>query len=689
MTETPKHLRGLNPPQREAVERTAGPLLVLAGAGTGKTRVVTTRIVQILHKGVPPSAICAVTFTNKAAREMRERVMGLLPGHDIRAMVVSTFHSLGLRILREFGQEIGGGKEATVADESDQSSILEDALREGGISRKAMHPKDAKWRISEWKNEGIDPEVVLERSHDPADALLAHVWMRYDEELRRRRLLDFDDLILMPLHLLRDDASARAALQDRWRYVMVDEYQDTNGCQFQFVRYLAGERNNLCVVGDDDQSIYGWRGADADRILRFTRDVPDAHVVTLEQNYRSTNQILEASHRLIENNLSRRPKKLWSALGEGEQVRLYVASDEKDEIDHLMSRLQMLDASGGEFSWNDCAILFRANSQCRPLETALRGREFPYRVVGTRSFFDRREVRDLLCFLRLARNPKDDSAFLRVANVPPRGIGKGSVDRASVAAAERRSSLYETIHEHPEVVSGPAQRGFEALHSALDTLRRAESFGEAFETFVEQIQYRDHLRQAIEDPLELDARLGIVAELIETASEPGPDGERRDLGSFLDALALREDKQSKREGKGNQEEEAITLITMHAAKGLEFPYVWIIGLEDGIVPHARSVAEAAAEGPGDDLTALEEERRLLYVGMTRAQRRLTLSYCSERVRFGKPMPTKPSRFLDEIDQETLEVMSALDETPADEESGKAWIQQMRSKFSETESWEDW
>ena len=670
-------LKTLTPPQLDAVTTTSGPMLVLAGAGTGKTRVVTCRIAEILGLGMAPETICAVTFTNKAAREMRERASGLLPNKDLSGMVISTFHSLGLRILREFGTEAGFKKHANIADESDQLAILTDALRESGISRSALRPQDARWRISGFKNAGLLPDVVMEDAAGGLDSALAVAYERYEQELNRRGLFDFDDLILKPLTVFQKATGVLDVLRNRWRYVMVDEYQDTNGCQYQMIRDLAGPRQNLCVVGDDDQSIYAWRGADPTRILRFTQDFPKAKVVTLDQNYRSTGKILFAANTLIVENRERREKKLWSALGEGDPITLYRAEDEKDEVDFVASRI-LSTRRETNMPWKDAAVLFRANSQCRPLEIALRARQIPYRVVGTRSFFDRREVRDILSFLRLIRNENDDGAFLRIINVPARGIGKGSIDKIIEWAAEMRTGLLPAmVARRLDLPSKASQAALEfaELLTSISDLAVKSGVANAIHELVERTQYKAHLAMVVEDPLELQGRLAVVDDLVESAKAHDAKGGAT-LDGYLDALALRDDERS----ESKDDSDAVTLLTMHAAKGLEYPLVFLVGLEEGILPHANSLGEAEDDGVPDD-RAVEEERRLFYVGITRAQRRLTFSYAARRTRFGRDQEREYSRFLDEIGMDTLKTIDARDETPADQNTGKATFAQIRAALA--------
>ncbi len=669
-----RHLSGLNREQSLAVRTTAGPLLVLAGAGTGKTRVVTCRIAELIAIGVRPEAILALTFTNKAAREMRERVHTVLEGTDVSGMVVSTFHALGLRLLREFGHRLGYSRETTIADSADQSELIADLLREAGIRRDRMHPRAAHFKISMWKNAALTPDQAEDRAEDDLDISLAHVYQRYEEELFRRRLLDFDDLILKVLLLVEKDAEVLRTLRDRWQYLLVDEYQDTNGTQYRLLRHLAMPRANLCVVGDDDQSIYGWRGADSERILGFAKDFPGAKTVALEQNYRSTTAILDLANLLIAQNQHRHDKKLWSETKDGPPVELYVAEDEKDELDWIASCLLRYKQRSG-LKWEDLCVLFRANRQCRPLEQALRGRQIPYRVVGTSSFFDRREVRDLLSYAKLAANPKDDGSFMRIANVPARGLGRGTLEKLMAFAATKRAPLVEMLDEHQADIPAAAREGGRALLDLLKGLRETTArsgIGAAFAELVEKSGYAHHVRQTIEDPLELTARLKVVDEVVDMAKAASGT----DLVKWLTELSLESEPDR---GKKEQEKPGVTLLTMHAAKGLEYPVVFIVGVEEGTLPHTRSLDDEddAAATPGK---GIEEERRLFYVGLTRARRHLHVSYARERQRFGKAETRVPSRFIEDIGMERFKMVTADSEPPVTEQDGKEWLARIRASF---------
>ncbi len=674
MAET--HREGLNPQQLAAVLKTRGPLLVLAGAGTGKTRVVTSRIAELLEQGARPREILAVTFTTTAAREMKERVRAVLRGRDLDGMIISTFHSFGLRLLRE-RQRASGSDVLEIADAADQMELTTDALRECGLRREVVHPRFARFKISLWKNAAIMPDAALEDADDEESEGAARAFERYEDLLARRRLVDFDDLILKPLHLLDSDPKFRGQMQERFGWILVDEYQDTNACQARILKHLAGEKRNLCVVGDDDQSIYGWRGADAERILAFKKDFPGAQLIALEQNYRSTGAILDAANALILNNTRRQEKRLWSAAGAGTKPQLYRAEDDKDEMDFVASRIQKLLKAGQKFE--DLSVLFRANSQCRPLELALRERQIPYQIVGTRSFFDRREVRDLLGYFRLLANPRDDSAFLRVVNTPARGIGRGTVEKASGAAAAAHTGLLDGLRAESANLTGTAREGAREFLALLDSLQATlaeRGMGAAFDHLLEQTGYRHHLKMVTEDARELLQRDQVVDDLVEMARGHGMGG----LGPFLDSLALGDDDIRKPK---DEKPRGVTLLTMHAAKGLEFPVVFLIGLEEGLLPHGRTVVEeeeALEENPGRTSNAIEEERRLFYVGMTRARRTLYLSWAATRCRRGRTDLREPSRFLAEVGDDLVETAEDDRSEPLDSAGAKSWAESIRQRL---------
>ena len=638
-------LKGLNAEQERAVRTTEGPLLVLAGAGTGKTRVITVRIAHLLAKGVPPEAILGVTFTNKAAREMRERVAALVGTKRAEAVTLGTFHALCLRLLREFRDAAGLAGGFTICDAADQISAVRGALRELRIADTAIQPAVLQSRISLFKNRLVASDDYLEQAADDEEELVGRAWRRYEEHLRRARTLDFDDLLLFTVKLLKDE-KVRRALGKRWRYVLVDEYQDTNGPQYEIVRSIAGGHRNLCVVGDDDQSIYGWRGADVSKILAFEREFAGAEVVRLETNYRSTDQILSAANRVIAHNPARHDKSLRSALGDGDPILQVVAEDEVAEADHVARDIRRL-VDRGEAELGDFAVLFRTGNQPRVFEAQFRARGLPYVLVGGMSFFDRKEVRDLLAFLKLVANPDDEVSLLRVVNTPPRGIGKGTLEKLLEHATGRGVSLARVVDDPQAPAGVPA--------AAVDTIRRFRerlaAIGQAHgvgakrargrlvdlvQRVIDEVAYREEVDRCYPDPTTRDLRWGAVEEVLNFAQNHAARKRGASLLTFLEELALTANDDPT--DSESERRDAVTLMTLHAAKGLEFPRVYLVGLEEGLLPHERSVAE----------DSIEEERRLMYVGITRARRHLTLSHAGARARFGRRVESMPSRFLFEV-----------------------------------------
>lgn len=640
-------LRGLNEPQREAVTTLQGPLLVLAGAGTGKTRVITFRMANLLASGVPAENILAMTFTNKAAGEMRERV-GQLVGQTGEGLTVSTFHSFCLEVLRAHKQEIGFAGGFSLCDGADQLTHCRAALRELHVGSKSLTPPQLSARISLLKNRVVDPEQALEQAGDTFEELVARGYRRYQDRLRAAQQLDFDDLLTELLRLYREHEEVLARHQERYQYLLVDEYQDTNQVQYDILRRLAGDRQNLCVVGDDDQSIYSWRGADITKILSFDKDYAGTKVVRLETNYRSTRDILSLANRLIVHNTDRHPKELRSHIGSGELVQAVLMKDEDYEAEYIVRQILELtrgreDAAQGTEGprpFSDFAVLFRTAVQARCFEAELRLKDVPYRLVGGMSFFDRKEVRDLLAYLRLASHPHDEPSLLRALNAPPRGVGKTSLERALEWATAQGCSLLTAFQE-----AGPEARIPDAARrTVVDLAARMGQLAEQFagdqlvaliERIVEEADYRREVTRAYPDPSEAEKRWQAVEELANMAEGYVRRSRKRSsLQGFLDEVTLIQDDRDKDDDRREQ----VTLMTLHASKGLEFPQVYLVGLEEGILPHGRAVAE----------DTIEEERRLCYVGITRAQRVLTLSYCNERARFGTRVPCHPSRFLFEI-----------------------------------------
>lgn len=633
-------LSGLNPEQRSAVSTTEGPVLVLAGAGSGKTRVVTMRIAHLMEKGVPPSAILALTFTNKAAGEMRERVAALVGKERAQQMFCGTFHSFCVRLLRRYGESIGLDKKFTLCDSSDQLSIAKGALRELRVGEKSISPGELKAKISLAKNRLQHHESALEAAKDDEDELVAKAWARYEDQMARSRVLDFDDLLVKAVELLRTSEASTAALRERFRYVMVDEFQDTNAPQFEVVRRIVSEHRNLCVVGDDDQSIYGWRGADSTKILGFERDFPGAKVIRLETNYRSTEPILTAANKLIVHNSKRHDKELRSHLGEGDPVRLFGLESEGEEAD-FTAREILGEVRSEKALFKDYCVLLRTAAQARPFETQFRARGIPYILVGGQSFFDRKEVRDVLAYLRLLVNRDDETAFLRVLNRPPRGIGKTSLDRAMNYAIENGISVMRAFELGEDVPKLPklAIETVRQLRHNLDYLGRddpKDAMVKRIEDMLEIFDYRAEVNRAYPDEHTQELRWNVVEEVVEMAANFVANRKRPTLAKFLEDLTLQAEDKKDDDKVGKKD--AVTLMTLHAAKGLEFPRVYLVGMEEGYLPHLRSVHE----------DTVDEERRLGYVGITRAQFQLTLTYCLERSKFGRKVASHPSRFLFEI-----------------------------------------
>ena len=632
----PALLASLNPAQREAVSTTEGPLLVLAGAGTGKTRVITTRIAYLLSRGVDPVNILAVTFTNKAAGEMRERVSHLA-GPQAKGITVGTFHAFCAKVLRDHGHALGLPKKFTICDASDQLGAVKSAMRELRVHETTMHPSALMARVSLAKNRMQTPEGFLAEGSGGRDQLVGSVWQRYREFLARTRSLDFDDLLLEAVRLLRDHEKVRAHYRDRYRYVLVDEYQDTNHPQYEIVKQIGGVHRNVCVVGDDDQSIYGWRGADIQKILGFHRDFEGAKVVRLQTNYRSTRPILDAANAVIRKNAARHEKALESARGHGEPVRFTRLSDETAEalfvVREMRNLLRLEEAKPQDF-----AILCRTQVQFRPFEGELRANGLPYVVSGGMSFFDRKEVRDIVAYLKLAVNPRDETSLLRIINIPARGVGKASLDRVLAFATEHGISAAEAFERASEIdgLSPSAVEGYRKLRDAIDGSGLSEAGAELvprLQRFLETIAYRDEVTRLYAEPMTREARWAGVLEVLNFAENHVRRAPEPSLHGFLEDIAL-----TSGDTPGEQTEvrkDAVMLMTLHAAKGLEFPHVFLVGMEEGILPHARAVAEGA----------VEEERRLAYVGITRAMKTLTMSFAFERAKHGRLARSTPSRFL--------------------------------------------
>ena len=635
----------LNPAQLEAVNHTDGPLLVLAGAGSGKTRVITHKIGALVTGGMPAYSIAAVTFTNKAAREMRQRAAALLDKDTARQLRISTFHTLGLNILRREYGNLGYKRGFTILDAHDSRALVKELLRSDNADTEAAVDM-ACAAISNWKSELVDPQTALAIAADDLEAARARQYAAYQRALQAYNALDFDDLIARPVFLFRELPQVLEAWQDRIGYVLGDEYQDTNNAQYQLMRQLVGTRGAFTVVGDDDQSIYAWRGARPDNLKRLAEDFPALRVIKLEQNYRSAGRILDAANGLIGNNPHLFDKRLWSAHGPGERIRVMAARDGSDEADRVaMEIMRQRMERGGD--WADFAVLYRGNHQARPFEQALRTLQVPYSVTGGMSFFDRSEVKDVLAYLRLIANPDDDAAFLRIINVPRREIGTVTLEKLGAFAAERGLGLLAASMEAGLHAVLPA-RAVERLHGFArriiergDQAERGEPVDELARDLLDELGYRDWLFENARDPRQAETAGENLDELLDWLAKASRDEEAPTLADALRRLSLLDllDRES-----GEERDDRVRLMTLHAAKGLEFPVVFLVGCEEELLPHRANL-----EGPG-----LEEERRLAYVGITRAQRRLFLSYARRRKRFGESLECTPSRFLEELPAETLE-----------------------------------
>jgi len=644
----------LNPPQREAAGHGAGPLLILAGAGSGKTRVITFRIAHLLDQGVPPEAICAVTFTNKAAEEMRERVSHLVNNRSVASkLTIGTFHALGLQVLRTERKALGVPRGFVIYDGSDQMGLIREAMRSIHDGDRRLDAKAILARISLAKNAFIGPDEFKGNPADDYDAMTAHVYPKYQEQLRSCAAFDFDDLIVEPVRLWQKDPDARERWNSKFQYVMVDEFQDTNRAQLRMVQALIQKHNNLVVVGDDDQSIYSWRGADPSNILGFDKLFPTAKIVKLEQNYRSTKSILAAANTVIANNKDRHGKTLWTQLGDGELITHAVASTAEAEAQWVAREIVTL-VKGGR-RWSDIAILYRSNIQSKLLEEELRTHEVPYVMYGGQQFYERKEVKDILAYLRIAVSPRDELALRRVINYPTRGVGAQSIDKLVATAHCSGATMWDAL-ETTEV-TGPARTGIEKFKTAVERLRHGIENGhnlvDSTKSLIEDIGLYDDLRSASPSLSAAQRRIDNVQGLLNSLQRWMDKGKGMDkLAEYLRHMSL----DSSNDDKKDTEGEKVVLTTLHGAKGLEFPVCFMIGLEEELLPHARTLNPQATDVmDADHATDVSEERRLCYVGITRAQRKLYLTRATTRVSRGRIMPRTPSRFLLEIPDELLEI----------------------------------
>ena len=666
-------MHDLNPPQRDAARHVDGPLLVLAGAGSGKTRVITRKIAYLIEEcGIAARNIAAVTFTNKAAREMKSRVAELMAsrGSSARGLMVSTFHNLGLNILRKEFAHLGYRSGFSIFDQQDALAVLRDLMGKD-FAADSEHAEQCQWQISEWKNDMIMPEQAMIIAEDEQQGAAAKVYQRYVAALHAYNAVDFDDLILKPVLLFRDFPDVLKKWQAKIHYLLVDEYQDTNGCQYELVKQLVGIREGLTVVGDDDQSVYSWRGAKPENLVQLQKDFPRLKLIKLEQNYRSMGRILRVANQLISNNPHIFEKKLWSARGEGDAIRVIACRDEFHESEKVVSEL-LYHKLKHNAEFKDYAILYRSNHQSRPIEQILREHDVPYILTGGTSFFSRVEVKDIMAYLRLLANQDDDNAFLRVINTPRRGIGATTLQTLGNYAAERKTSMFGACFEMglADKITAKALGHLEYFSKWLvDIADRAENSDlmEAIRDMIEEIDYRAWLEEVTGDPNQAIRRMENVEELLVWIQRIiDKDTEKQSIGDIASRLILMD--LLERQADENQED-AVSLMTLHASKGLEFPHVYIIGMEEEILPHRTSIEE-------DDV---EEERRLTYVGITRAQRSLVFTMANSRKRYGEKVDCDESRFLRELPPEDLIWTSEKTKVDPEErkERGKAHMSNIR------------
>ncbi len=673
------HLGSLNPQQREAVITTDGPVLILAGAGTGKTRVITSRIAYMISRGVAPSNVLGVTFTNKAAREMQERVRSLIPrkkqktnDEPTEKPTICTFHSLCARILRRHIEKLGYKRNFVIYTESEQLGAIRKILSHVSAKGEKTDPRHVLSLVSKVKNA---PSGKIQFSDPNAAVLIDLVLKRYQSALKASNAVDFDDLIGLTLQLFEEHPSSLEACRALYRYVMVDEYQDTNGAQFKLVKMLTEEHRNLCVVGDDDQSIYGWRGAEISNLLDLEKHFPEVKVVKLEQNYRSTNTILNAANAVIKNNPKRRPKSLWSEQGQGSPILLQTYTSDEEEAQGVVDEIEF-NRMSRKIPWGEHAILLRTNIQARALETALRKEKVRYRLVGGQSWFDRREIKDFLAFMRTLQNPHDEVSLLRIANVPARGLSDVTMERILAASQERSCSVYAAM-QHTDVLDSFLTRAREAIGEFVELIEGHRTklevepdllLSEWAEAFMNEIGYYDELRRCEKNEETAENRIRSLKDLIQTLDEyaPGKPDLGRRLQAFLEEITLDSERESDKEDKADQ----VTLITMHSCKGLEYPHVFIVGMEDGLLPHTRSKEEGT----------MDEERRLFYVAITRAKKTLSISHCQTRRKYGQSMPCHPSRFLKELPEDLVERAEDRMSEPTEQDQGKSLFESMRASL---------
>ena len=671
------NLDTLNPAQREAVEKTEGPVLILAGAGSGKTRVLTTRIGHLIEdKGVQPANILAITFTNKAANEMRERVEETLES-DASDMWISTFHSCCVRILRKDINRIGYNRSFVIYDSADQVTLVKDCLKELNLNDKVFEPKMIISTISGAKDKLYDPkQFKAMHMNDNRMSKIADVYALYQDRLKRNSELDFDDLIFKTVELLKSDKEVLDYYRNRFKYIMVDEYQDTSKAQYELIKILAKEHQNICVVGDDDQSIYGWRGADIRNILEFEKDYDDVHVVKLEQNYRSTQIILDAANTVISNNIERKRKRLWSEKKDGELIKIQVAQDEIEESDFVADMIAKISREQNR-SYKDFAVLYRANAQSRSVEDALNRSQIPYNIYGGTKFYERKEIKDLIAYLRVIQNPQDDISIKRIINVPRRGIGLRTIEKIEDRASLKQESIYsvlidiETNSEISTKARNSISEFVDNVIGTLRTMREVYPVSKLIEKVIESIDYYGYIDELYKgDKEEAEERKDNVKEFISVAMEFEQNSEEKDLETFLTGVALTS------ESSEEEEIDKVSLMTIHTSKGLEFPVVFIVGMEDGLFPIARAVRSMSD-------SEIEEERRLCYVGITRAKEILYLTLTQKRTLYGKTNPSIASRFMEELPKECIERLNSAEKELSYSKANYNVLDKYKQKYMNT------
>ena len=664
------NLHKLNPQQRKAAETIKGPLLVLSGAGTGKTTTVVNRIAYMLSRGIKSEEILAVTFTNKAAREMSERVKKMI-GKSANDMQVSTFHSLGLRILRENHKLAGYKRNFTIYDTADQLSVIRKALRTISVAWKKYKPDDVLYTLQRLRKP-YSEDLDL-RKEDPTDAEVFHsVWQKYRAALQMNNAVDYEDLLVQPLRILKKHPEVLSHYQEKFKYIIVDEYQDTNEIQFEIIKLLSGKYKNICVVGDDDQSIYGWRGAEVKNILEFDKNFTGAKVIRLEENYRSTGNILKAANSVIAGNKHRKSKKLWTRLGDGEKIKLYEAQDEMAEAEYVVSQI-ISHQIENKLSYGSYAILMRMNTQSRPYEELLRAYKIPYVVVGGMQFYDRKEIRDFMAYLKVLANTEDEGSLLRIINIPRRGIGESTLKAISEHANRKKRGLYDslaTIHECSEIkpkIISQISEFYEVMKDARERLKR-ETIASVARNLMAEIDYQVELENTFSDPKKIAERLANIDALIDGIAYYENKEKKPSLEGYLRQISLLEEDDDEELKKGK-----VVVMTIHAAKGLEFRNVFFVGVEQGIIPHNKSLESSFGEA---------EERRLFYVAVTRAKRELTISYSKVRTKYGQRVEKQPSMFLNEIPKELIQKYDETDEEIAEEDFAEDILSQFGAAFSE-------